>query len=299
MFYLAVPELPGIQIQWHQVITLKSGYSMKIVNFSNGSLLITEEYDLNGLMVYSISDSWAPYLIIEDCNKSGTKCKSSGYLIDYVDLMAEQYNFTYESHRQMDGDWGTLPKSGPYNMSGEWGGAMGRVVNREYEFCLSSWSWIRDRYDLLSFAIIISMKSVLLWSPKNPEIDFGLFIRPFTDDAWVAIFCMAAVVVVCILFTYRVLPNTEHTNGHLIIVTTLWYFFLLLHTFYGGALTMFFTTTVTIPHEGIIDVMRAYPDWKLMFNSGTDVLFALPAKYDSDYAKYWARVLSNPEETKY
>jgi hypothetical protein len=65
----------------------------------------------------------------------------------FVFLFLRQANFSYESHKKMDGDWGTLPKSGPYNLSGEWGGIMGSVVNRKYDFCLSAWSWLADRED--------------------------------------------------------------------------------------------------------------------------------------------------------
>jgi hypothetical protein len=45
---------------------------------------------------------------------------------------------------------------------------------------------------------------------------------------------------------------------------------LLLNAFYGGAMTMFFTSTISIPFEGIVDVMRDYPTWKLMFYKGTE-----------------------------
>ena len=35
----------------------------------------------------------------------------------------------------MDGDWGMIPKAGPYNMSGEWGGVMGDVINGYVQRC--------------------------------------------------------------------------------------------------------------------------------------------------------------------
>jgi hypothetical protein len=63
-----------------------------------------EDYDLNGLTIYSISDTWAPFLTLEDCDESGSKCTSYGYLNDYNDMIAKQYNFSYECHKKLDGD---------------------------------------------------------------------------------------------------------------------------------------------------------------------------------------------------
>jgi hypothetical protein len=297
MFYLFVPSASGIS--WYQVITLRSGYSMKELSFMPDSYQYAEDYDLNGLTIYSISDSWAPFLTLGDCNENGTMCNSYGYLKDYTDMISKQMNFTYESHRQMDGDWGVLPKSGPFNISGEWGGIMGKVIKREYDVCLSSWGWRLDRYDLLSFAIILSDKSVLIWTPKNPETDFGLFYRPFTNDSWAAVGLVTLIMVICIFFTYYVVPHTEDSNGHQLMVTVLWYFFLLLNAYYGGALTMFFTSEITIPFNSIFDVMKAYPDWKLMFLDGNEAIFAVTAENDPDYEKYWARVQESPNENKF
>jgi hypothetical protein len=232
-------------------------------------------------------------LTLENCDESGTKCTSYGYLKDYTDLVAKKYNFTYESHRDMTGNWGVLQISGPYNRSGEWGGIMGDVVNGKYDLCLSSWLWMAERYEILTFVPVYSKKQVLVWTPKNSVIDFGLVTRPFTDDSWVAIFVMTLIVTLCFFVIYFIIPNTENTIGHMIMVTTLWYFFVLLNAFYGGAMTMFFTNTINIQFEGITDVIRAYPEWKLVLFNGTEVVFALGAERDPDYAKFWNVILTN------
>jgi hypothetical protein len=257
---------------------------------------MVEDYDLNGLTIYSTSDSWAPYLTLENCDESGTKCTSYGYLKDYTDLVAKKYNFTYESHRDMTGNCrGVMPISGPYNQSGEWGGIMGDVVNGKYDLGLSAWSWMPQRYEILTFVPVYSMRQILVWTPKNPEIDFGLVTRPFTNNSWVAIFVMTLIATLCKFVTYFIIPNTENTMGHMIMVTTLWYFFVLLNTFYGGSMTMFFTSTINIQFEGINDVIRAYPEWKLVFFTGTEAYFSLKAECDPDYAKFWNVILTNFE----
>jgi hypothetical protein len=48
------------------------------------------------------------------------------------------------------------------------------------------------------------------------------------------------------------------------------------------------------------DVMRAYPDWNLIMQQGTDVYFAYHAlNGDPDYKRFWDRAVDNPDETVY
>jgi hypothetical protein len=174
---------------------------------------------------------------------------------------------------------------------------MGQIVHANYDVCLSDWRWIIERYDLLSFVNTISSKELLIWTPADQEIDFGLFARPFTRESWAAILLMAALVITCTLMTRFAIPNTRNKKGQKIMVVTLWYFFVLLNAYYGGAMTMFFTSTNRISFNGIVDVIRAYPNWQLIYRrySGSDIMFQLKAKHDPDYANYWARVLANPQ----
>ena len=121
-----------------------------------------------------------------------------------MDVIANKLNLTYDSH--MSADWGVLPKSGPFNASGEWGGIMGDVITgvnsiqfipaatesnlsvcQVYDISLSSWAWTVERNDLLDFLGVSPRKMVLLWTPNNPETDFELFTRPFTNESWTAI----------------------------------------------------------------------------------------------------------------
>jgi hypothetical protein len=168
---------------WYQIITLKSGYAMTNLKFYPGSFQMVEDYDLNGLTIYSISLNSLPYLTMEDCDEDGKHCNTYGYLKDYADVISQKLNFTYESHKQVDGDWGSLPKSGPYNRSGKWGGVMGGVVNAKYDVSLGAWSWLRERYGLLSFVSIVSNNDLLLWTPTKQKFDIGLFVRPFSPSS--------------------------------------------------------------------------------------------------------------------
>jgi hypothetical protein len=112
LFFLAVST--EHDVKWYKVLTLKSGYVMTQLKFFNDIFQICENHqDLNGLTMYSISLSQAPYLHLEECDKDGKNCKQQdGYLKDYTDFIAQKLNFTYEQHSDIDGDWGTLPISG-------------------------------------------------------------------------------------------------------------------------------------------------------------------------------------------
>jgi hypothetical protein len=185
LFYLAVSL--GHNIKWYKIITLKSGYAMTELRFSLASFQIIEVYDLNGLTINSISLSWSPYLTLEDCNQVGKNCTSDGYLKDYTYVMAKKLNFTYESQKEVNGDWGLLPKSGLQNHSGKWGGVLGGIINGKYDMSLSAWVMMTKRYETMSFVLIVTTNDLIVWTQTKHEIDFGLYVCPFSPDSWVAI----------------------------------------------------------------------------------------------------------------
>ena len=121
-FYVALPTRPWA---WYQVISLSSGNIIQDINFEIGSFLIKETFNLEGLEVTSTSLSWSPYYTMDECRDDGLNCSIYGSLNDYMEILARNYNFSLISSKNMEGDWGTLPKDGPYNLSGTWGGVMG------------------------------------------------------------------------------------------------------------------------------------------------------------------------------
>ncbi len=129
----------------------------------------------------------------------------------------------------------------------------------------------------MDFISTSTNRVVLALTPQPPEVDTGLFIRPFRDDAWSGVGVIFLIILVCIIIPYAAISYYEHTDGYMMTSTTAWYFFVLLNAYYGGALTMFFTSEISIPFNSIEDVMRAYPDWKLKMMTGNDVHFQYKA----------------------
>ena len=115
---------------------------------SNGRLI--EEYDMKGSHILSITLSWAPYFSLLNCSDDGQDCKSEGYLTDVMNSLGNMTNFTWESHSDIDGNWGTTVVSGPSNSSGTWDGVVGHVFNGSYQLSI--------RYITVLLTLLISSK---------------------------------------------------------------------------------------------------------------------------------------------
>ena len=259
---------------------------------------MVENYDLEGLKVYSNSLSWAPYFEISNCkdmhNSDFAKdCEMSGYLNDILNAMGNIVNFTWTSHVPTDGSWGTMDENGVWVS-----GPMGTVIDGEYHMTISSWSWSFERNSLMDFVSVGGNEFfALALTPQAAELDFGLFIRPFQDEAWLFILASIMMIVLTIAVPYSLFSYYEHTESFKLASLFSWLFFLLINAYYGGALTMFFIGEITLPFNSIEDVMRSYPDWNLKYRVGNDIFWKVKAKAgDPLYSEFWERVASNQEE---
>ena len=134
MFYLIyLKESEGQwKTSWHRVITI-SGYKKAIINDVrfNDKKMIKEHYDLGGIHITSISLSWTPYFLMSGCNEKGMLCKTEGYLSNLMDELGRLLNFTWESHQEVNNDWGLNQYE-----SGGWGGVVGNVFNGTYQLSI-------------------------------------------------------------------------------------------------------------------------------------------------------------------
>ena len=235
-FYVAVSSENEKSMYWYQVISLKSGSAINEINFYHNSRRIVKRYDLKGLEITSTSLTWAPFYTLEDCNEHGLQCKSSyGYLKDYMDLLANKFNFSYVSHKDLDNDWGTLPKAGPFSLNGTWSGVVGDVILKKYDMSISSYTWNVARSELMQFVPIVRTRRMLALTPQRPAMDFGLFLRAFTYYSWAGIICMTVTAAVCVVVgsVYCSGPKRD-TVGNKILAFTIWTFFVIINAYYGG-----------------------------------------------------------------
>ena len=63
---------------------------------------------------------------------------------------------------------------------------------------------------------------------------------------------------------------------------------------------MFFTSSISVPFETERDVIRAYPQWNLMFRKGSEVnIYSYVNQDDPDYIAFWQRHEKDPDGTRY
>ena len=95
--------------------------------------------------------SWMPYIDLIECNPdNGQNCLSVGYLADVWNLLGKRLNFTWHCDADPNSDWGVIPVSGPANVSGKWGGVVGKVNSGLYPFSLAQWLNMESSLMILS-----------------------------------------------------------------------------------------------------------------------------------------------------
>ncbi len=67
---------------------------------------------------------------------------------------------------------------------------------------------------ILSFVGVVPSRNVLAVSPKNPDTDYGLFVRPFSEATWAAILVVTLIAVACLVVPFAATRDVESTTGH-------------------------------------------------------------------------------------
>ncbi len=261
---------------------------------------VEQNPDLEGFKIACSTLAWDPFLVFENCKGTRDNCTTRGYMVDYIDSMASMLNFTWSCVKDNDIDnWGVKPTNNINDrINGTWNGAMGGIVNGKYMLGVSSWVWNEQRQSLLDFVLCTTSQSAMAVSPRPPEFDIGLFIRPFRDDAWNGCGITLAFMFIGVMVPRMFLSYYDSTDAQKIVVTSTWYFFVLINAYYGGALTMFFTTEPSLPFSTREEVMELYPTWKLKFLKGMEVEFLAPAQRgDPLFVEFWNRTETEPSET--
>ena len=295
-FYVAVMAQASAAVHWYQILSLNSGVIADDLTFEGNSLKIGVSFDLKGLEVTSTSLSWYPFYTIDGCNNVGKECTPSyGYLVDYLDIIAKNFNFTYSEHRNVDNNWGLVPKD-----NGTYEGILGDIAAKKYDMTIGVWWWLSERDDIFDEVPIVGNRDVLAMKSGKSNTDFSLFTRVFTKDSWITIFFMIIALSAGILFVTPCTSNKHINRGKNLITYTLLLFFVLIRAYYGAALTKYFTVSVSEPFENKREVIKAYPRYNLMIRDGTESLYYFWMQTgDEEYVKFWRRYIENPEKYMY
>ena len=293
LFYISMPSGNHTDVTWHQIISLNSGSALSNLKFVESSSRIFETFDMHGLEITSSALTWAPYLTIDDCNEHGLECANNyGYLIDFMDKLTVQFNFTYDSQKNVNDSWWHLGAHGIY------GGVLGDVQSKEYDMSLSPWTWLLSRHESFDFVPFIKDGYILAFIPKKSNDDFGLVTRRvFVGGAWTSLLCISGAILFVIVLT-NIYCITEAMNGIKILTFIWWLFFTLVYSYFCGVLTMFFATPAPILFETMRDVLQAYPDWKVVLLEGAEAGVIERAKGgDPDYISIWQQYKDISTET--
>ena len=157
---------------------------------------------------------------------------------------------------------------------------------------------------MFDYVNVITDKMVLAIMKKAIKRDaLDVLIRPFQKSSWV----VAVIIFVTLAICGHGMPLLYRQNGNhfrniqkfrktTIFLT--WSLFMLIEIYYEGALTMFLTTEKGVSFKSIKDVMKGYPEWKLMMRSGFEVYYMHHVESgDKDYVGFWDRVKNKPKES--
>ena len=159
---------------------------------------------------------------------------------------------------------------------------------------------------MFDFVPLLPEKMVLA-SMSDPNKYLGgdnwLLARPFRKATWIMIAFVALLLVIAMkILSWRpTCWNRLHgisNKSKEITYLTFSFFFLLILAYYEGALIMFFSSDTSLAFNDIKDVMKLYPQRKLMMREAYDVYYIHHVKTgDKDYTEFWNRVKQHPEET--
>ena len=163
-FYAARMDPGSGTMMWHRVFSLNSGTITDALTFAENTLRVIESFNLKGLEVQSTTLTWAPFYTIDNCNHDGLECATSyGYLKDYMDILSKKFNFTYSSHKNMDNDWGVVPKE-----NGTYGGVLGDLFSKRYDMIICVWYWLMERDSFADHIPIVRNRDVLAMKTGTP-----------------------------------------------------------------------------------------------------------------------------------
>ena len=159
---------------------------------------------------------------------------------------------------------------------------------------------------MFDFIPVVNDRMVLALMKK--AMDRGaldLYFRPFTIEVWIMI-CVTLGIIAIILISLSYFETIFIANDKVlkkatrIVLFFSWLCYLVIEIYFEGALTMFFTTKMGIPFDSIREVMRAYPDWRLLMRSGYEAYYTQYVESgDVDYIKFWDRVQKEPDENTF
>ena len=102
-----------------------------------------------------------------------------------------------------------------------------------------------------------------------------LLVEPFRPETWCVLGTSIVAILGMVALPSFLIRNYFFTNGFRLFILVGWLFFVLVEIYYGGMLTSCCShmsdmsmMKVPLPFKTVQDVVRAYPEWKLIHQVG-------------------------------
>ncbi|XP_071540568.1 LOW QUALITY PROTEIN: probable glutamate receptor [Panulirus ornatus] len=162
----------------------------KFSKFAYGPTFLTacEEYP----SYVELSPSWKPDQPVE----------FEGPMINLLDLLAENFNFTYTFVRPPDGMWGHK------EADGSWTGMVGMVGREEVDMGVGPFSMSATRAEMVDYMrIVVDDALKIIGGRGRPEVDPWGFLLPLGPLVWTAILTVVVVVPGMVLLVLLCFPR--------------------------------------------------------------------------------------------
>ncbi|XP_050427758.1 glutamate receptor ionotropic, kainate 2-like [Adelges cooleyi] len=151
-----------------------------------------------------------PYMMLKDdhVNRVGND-KYQGYVVDLIQMIAEEINITYEFRLRNDGN-GKKDKK-----TGKWNGLIGEVQELRADLAVCDLTITHERRTAVDFTTPFMNLgiSILFSKPKEPETDLFSFTQPLSFHVWVYTATAYLGVSIVLYLLARITPN-EWQNPH-------------------------------------------------------------------------------------
>ena len=168
----------------------------------------------------------------------------------------------------------------------------------------SAYVYKLDRLPFLDFIPIDNDRLVLAAMGQAIKRDYwSLFFKPLDKNSWVTFISTTVVLVLgaqLSLFLHQFLGIHAKIAKKIatLLVFLAWMGFVMTFSYYQGVLTMFFATKADIPFETMKDVIKSYPKWKLMIESGSQAMYTPYVEAgDPHFVELFSRIEHKPDET--
>ena len=130
-----------------------------------------------------------------------------------------------------------------------------------------------ERTKVISFVPAFTERYICVVKPNPPKFDPGLLYRPLARTVWICIFIFLSLASCFEIIPHIFIRGYENMISNQISTFSFWFLFVLLNAFYGGALTMFFIAELSIPFNSLRDVLKVFPEWKLIILGSNKFVF--------------------------